>query len=91
MAVQPRATTNGASSQAHQSRYVNRLNRSRAARFERLQGQVDLSGRNFNSSSAIRAIQSWICTALGVVPTHVVIRRCGLRAWNSNAICHRSC
>ena len=64
---------NGALSQTHKSRNVNRLKRSSAARFERPQGQVDFSCRNFSNNIASRVIQIWTYTAFSLVPTTVVI------------------
>lgn len=66
------------------------MKRSNAARFERLQGQVDFSCKHFNNNMAISALQICTCTALSVVPTKVLIFRCCLSALNRSSIYHRS-
>ena len=77
-------------SHSHKSRYVKRLSRSIAARFDRLHPKLDFNCMNFKSNMAIRAVQICVFTAFGEVPTKVLTCRFCFSALKKSSICHLS-
>ena len=69
---------------------TNRFIRSRATRFDSDEAKRERSWRERRSSIAIRAVQTWIFSALALVPTNVLILRFCFRALKNSSICHRS-
>ena len=59
----------GLSSHAHRSRWVNRFVRSSATRFDIDQPQRDFSCIKRSISIVIKAVHTWVFTAVGEVPT----------------------
>ncbi len=60
---------------AHRSLYAKRLYRSMATRFDNDHSKVDRNFRYFKIRIAINAVQICIRSALGLVPTNVLILR----------------
>ena len=68
-------TANGLSSQALSSRCVNRFMRSSATRLDIDQPQRDLSWIKRSITIVINVVHTWVFTAVGDVPTNVLIFR----------------